>query len=135
MPILRRRAIHFSIYLITTGSAAFAGAGGSADGSGRVASTNWPFFNASSKLSPTLRTPLRLHFGVRPPKLSRMRTGPSWPATRRNQVVALCPRRALTRWPPSALRSVNEASCQRHGAAGKMRTMPVSRRPGVGLQL
>ena len=51
-----------------------------------------------------------------------MRTTPSRAATTRNQVVALFSRRAETRYPPSARRSRNEASCQRQGMAGKTRS-------------
>ena len=47
-------------------------------------------------------SPLRFHPGTRPPKLSRMCTGPPRAAVMRSQTVALFSHRAETLYPPSA---------------------------------
>ena len=65
----------------------------------------------TSKFAPAFTTPGRFHAGARPPKLSRTRSTPARLASIRNQVVASRSRLADTRWPPSARRSSNDASC------------------------
>jgi hypothetical protein len=74
---MRGLCYHGYGFLMTTGSATFAGAGKIAFGISNWHSIVCPFLTRTSKLLPTLSTLRTFHFGTRLPKLSRMRRTPT----------------------------------------------------------